>query len=139
MKKINYLTVFCLMMAMFCAFFTSCKDDDDNDKGNANALYGVWKTISQDITYPDGEIETIDVDEQNYQLFTFSDKLTIIEYEDGIPGEPEIQNITISGNKIKNSEGEWTYSISGDTLTMTAEAVEDGIKIKAKIVLKKVQ
>lgn len=137
MKRKNFVAMMCCILAMLCTCFVSCKDDDD-DNNSQDQLYGVWKLVSTEVS-EDGEVEKESATDKDYDLLTFSaTQLITVTYENGIPGEPEIENITYSGNTFKGSEGiSMTFSVNGDTLTLTGETEDEGIKIKFVATYKK--
>jgi len=117
MKTIKYL--FILFVAVMVS--VSCNNDDDDDYDDDygdNALVGIWGLMESD----DGVAISVTV--------TFNENLsgTIVTSEtfDG-ETESEFESFTWStdGNKLRlKLDGETeklTYSISGDTLTVTDE------------------
>ncbi len=124
----------CSMLVMLSTCFVACGNDDDDD-ADPSQLYGAWKAVKVTMTC-DGETEVETADDKNYEVYTFTDNsLMTITYEDGIPGEPETENVTYSGNTIKGSDGTvMTYSVNGNTLTLYGEDTIDGEKITVEVV-----
>lgn len=115
MKKVKYV----LIMIVALMSVTSCSDDDDdidNDYGD-NALVGVWGLLELE-----GDGAAISV------TATFNENLsgaltTSVTFDGDTEAEYESFTWSTDGNKLKLMfDGETeilTYSISGDTLTVT--------------------
>lgn len=126
------------MLVMLCTCFVSCKDDDKDDSSNPDQLYGVWKSVSKEVNWG-GEIDKETSTDKEYDLVTFSStQMITVTYQNGRPDEPEIENITYSGNTIKDSKGmSMTFSVNGDTLTLSGESTMEGEKISMVATYKK--
>ena len=134
MKKNYYLSIFGLIMALFCVTFSSCKKDDDNQDDNqddnkienVNVLNGVWKTVSEKLYFfADGTIQDNQVDDNNYDILTFADKLTIHSYIWGKLSEvnSKVYEYTVTDNKLILPHIEMTFELSGDQLTLTYDVL----------------
>jgi hypothetical protein len=122
--------IFSLMaLFMLSMTFVSCGDDDDDDKGGAS-LVGTWKAVSG--TYvEDGKTHNYNFSDEFYITMVFTDKTVTTTASDGKDTDTDTRSYTLSGNKIviPGDEGVSTYSLSGDTLTITITYDDGGNEV----------
>lgn len=123
MKRVTYL----LLISIFCQLVLSSCNDNDNDK--VNPIVGTWTLTSStqvDCDNPDNEgTETYTCTSTDCQKVTFTTDGKYTD-EEIVGGVTETQNgtYTLSGNQIITCDatddcGVVTYTVSGDTLTIT--------------------